>query len=293
MQIDQIKNVSIIGAGHMGQQIALQCAVNGFNVVLQSRKQSSIEQAKVSIDKFCKRLIHLKVIQAKDQKEIVSRIEFSTDVKSATSNVDILVECIVEDLERKRDLFQQLEKLCPEKTIFCTNSSAIVPSKIADVFKDPQRFIAVHFHTYVWEMSFVDIMPHPQTDLGVVELIKKFAIKIKQIPILMEKESPGYIFTAMLSSLNNTAIKLAREGVATVNEIDKSWRAAMKMPVGPFGIMDYIGIDTLRDVCQYWGSENNDEEVLKNADFLNEMVDKGNLGMKSGKGFYDYSKMNG
>ncbi len=108
----------------------------------------------------------------------------------------------------------------------------------------------------------------------------------------MAKESPGYIFIALLSSLNTTAIKLAREGVATVAEIDKSWRAAMKMPVGPFGMMDYIGLDTLRDVCQYWGEENDDSDALKNADFLNEFVSDGNLGIKSGKGFYDYSKGN-
>ncbi|TDR78532.1 3-hydroxyacyl-CoA dehydrogenase [Photobacterium lutimaris] len=283
-------NITCIGAGHMGQQIALQCAVNGFNVSLFSRKKEGLGKAKSSIQAFCLRLVHLKIIEQNQINEIVQRINFTTDLIEATSDSDILIECVVEDLEIKRKLFKQLESICPEKTIFCTNTSAIVPSKIASVFNTPGRFIAVHFHTYVWEMNFVDIMPHPQTDPETLKVIKQFVIKIKQIPIVMSKESAGYIFTALLSSLNNTAIKLAREGVASVGEIDKSWRAAMKMPMGPFGIMDYIGLDTLRDICQYWGEERNDSEALKNADYLNEFVSEGNLGIKSGKGFYDYTK---
>lgn len=283
---------TIIGTGHMGQQIALQCAVNGLQVCMCSRKEQSISKAKTAIEQFIKRLIHIKLLKTGQVQEVLNRITYTTDIKKAVTDADIIIECIVEDLQIKQDLFKNIEPFCGENTLLCTNSSAIVPSRLASVLKHPKRFIAIHFHTYVWEMNFVDIMPHPTTDQNTIEQVKKFAVKIKQIPIVLKKESPGYIFTALLSSLNNMALKLVRDNVADVAEIDKAWRAAMKMPIGPFGIMDYIGLDTLRDVCLYWGNENNDEDVLQNAEYLSKLVEEGKLGVKSGNGFYNYSKAN-
>ena len=284
------KKICCVGAGNMGQQIALQCAMNGFEVQLYSRKKSSLENASSKIKGFTQKLISLNLLKENDIKTVLERINYTDDSVAAAADAYILIESIPENLEAKRSVFKLFEPLCPADTIMATNSSSIIPSKIADVLKLPEKFLALHFHTYVWEMNIVDIMPHPTTNKKTVDQTKLFALSIKQVPILMKKESPGFIFTALLSSLNNTSLSLVREDVATHNEIDKAWRAAMKMPIGPFAIMDYIGLDTLKDVCTYWAETTGDEEVLKNVDFLNTYVEKGHLGIKSGKGFYNYTK---
>ncbi len=178
MKNRNLKKITCIGTGHMGQQIALQCALNGFNVSLFSRKTTSLEKAKSSIQKFCLRLIQLNIIKQDQVADVVAKIEFTNDLNAAVVNTDVLIECVVEDLEVRRTLFRKLEEVCPKDTIFCTNTSAIIPSKIADVLKNPERFMSVHFHTYVWEMSFVGIMPYPGTDPEISAFVKRFVIKI-------------------------------------------------------------------------------------------------------------------
>jgi 3-hydroxybutyryl-CoA dehydrogenase len=173
--------------------------------------------------------------------------------------------------------------------VFTTNTSSLLPSKIARDVGRPERFCAFHFHQPVWQANVVDIMPHPGTGTDVVDLLEGLAVRINQVPIALKKESAGYVFNAMLHVVLSAAMQLHAEDVAAVEDVDRAWMGVTKMPIGPFGILDLVGIDLANDVVS---------EKTKLAAFLPRVrrirgmlqtkVDAGELGAKSGKGFYEY-----
>lgn len=151
----------------------------------------------------------------------------------------------------------------------------------------PAQFVAFHFHD-VRVTNMVDIMPHPGTAPETVDLVKAFAEKIGQIAIVLEKENHGYVFNTMLMDWMKTAQTLASRGVAAIEDIDRAWMGIMHAPVGPFGIMDSIGLDTALKITEYWAGVPDDPQARMNADFLRTRVDAGKVGVKSGCGFYEY-----
>jgi 3-hydroxybutyryl-CoA dehydrogenase len=188
----------------------------------------------------------------------------------------------------KSNVFAQFNQLCPTRTVFTTNTSSFVPSMFAEASGRPGQFAALHFHHEVWVSNVVDIMPHPGTAQETVDLLRAFAGRIGQIPIVSQKENHGYVFNAMLNALNDAALTLAANGVAKVEDVDRAWMGVMKMPIGPFGILDGVGLDTAWDITQHWATVLGDPQLQKNADFLKQYIDQGYLGAKSGRGFYTY-----
>jgi 3-hydroxybutyryl-CoA dehydrogenase len=178
-------------------------------------------------------------------------------------------------------------KLCPERTIFTTNTSTLVPSMFAEATGRPEKFAAFHFHD-VRTSKIVDIMPHPGTYPETTKLIHDLAEKMKQIPILISRENEGYVFNTMLSSLFNTALTLAEQKVASIEDIDRSWMGVMHTFIGPFGVMDQVGLNTVWTVTEYQAKRRNDPQLKANADFVKRYVDEGLLGAKTRKGFYSY-----
>ncbi|MDQ1330735.1 MAG: 3-hydroxybutyryl-CoA dehydrogenase, partial [Thermodesulfobacteriota bacterium] len=164
---------------------------------------------------------------------------------------------------------------------------SLLPSMIAKATGRPDKFAAFHFHD-VRVTSIVDIMPHPGTSEETVGLIKSFAERIGQVPIMLRRENSGYVFNAMFMELLSAAQTLAANNVAGVEDIDRSWMGVMHAMVGPFGMMDSIGLDTAWKVTDYWANMTGEPQALANAAFLKQYVDKGLLGVKSGKGFYSY-----
>jgi 3-hydroxybutyryl-CoA dehydrogenase len=152
----------------------------------------------------------------------------------------------------------------------------------------PAQFSALHFHQIVWVNNVVDVAAHPGTSQETLSLIRTFAKRIGQVPIVLKKESPFYLFNAMLRALCDEAIKLALNNVASVEDIDRAWIGITKMPFGPFGILDTIGLDLAWEVESYWGKILDSSQMQKNAEFIKDYVDKGHLGVKSGQGFYTY-----
>jgi 3-hydroxybutyryl-CoA dehydrogenase len=152
----------------------------------------------------------------------------------------------------------------------------------------PAQFAALHFHSLVWNSNVVDIMPHPGTSPETVAAITAFARQIGQIPIVLRKENHGYVFNAMFNELNTAALSLAANGVASIEDVDRAWMGVMKMPIGPFGWLDGIGLNTVWDITQYWATATGDAQLQANADFLKPYVDRNWLGVKTGRGFYTY-----
>ncbi len=187
----------------------------------------------------------------------------------------------------KGKVFAQFNKLCPERTIFTTNTSYLVPSMFAEASGRPEKLAALHFHD-LRASNVVDVMPHPGTAPEVTSLVQDFAKSIGLIVIMLHKENNGYVFNAMISNLFFSAMTLASKKVSSIEDIDRAWMGITHMPIGPFGLMDQIGLKTVWTITEYWAKMAGDKGAQKNADFLKQYVDKGELGYKTNKGFYSY-----
>jgi 3-hydroxybutyryl-CoA dehydrogenase len=289
VELKDIKKILVIGAGTMGQQIAFQCAAHDYSVTLYAISNNAVEWARQRLSGYADGLVADGHLDRKLAENALCNIVTTTNPAEAAADADLLSESVPEDPVIKREVFTQFNKLCPSRTIFTTNASMLIPSLLAHATGRPDRFVAFHFHQPAWVGNVVDIMPHPGTSAEVVALVRDFARSINQIPMVLKKESYGYVFNSMYSGLNSAAISLAANGVAEIEEIDRSWMGIMKMPIGPLGMLDMVGLDTVWSVTKYWGDTLNDTQTLKNAYYLkNEYVDNGWLGVKSGRGFYTY-----
>lgn len=287
MKVNDIKKVLIIGAGNMGQQISVPCAANGFDVILYDIKEEMLTIAIDRIGKLFRTQVKNKVMTQEVADAAIMRISTSTDLEAAGKDADIISESIPEDPKLKGEIFSKLNAICPEHTIFTTNTSTLLPSMIAAATGRPEKFAALHFHD-VRVTTIVDVMPHPGTDEETTKVVYDFAVAIGQVPILVNKENPGYVFNFMLVQLFNSAQTLASNEIASVEDVDRSFMGVMKTAYGPFGMMDSVGIDTVYKITSYWAKALNDPQLLKNADFLKTYVDRGDLGNKTKKGFYTY-----
>jgi 3-hydroxybutyryl-CoA dehydrogenase len=287
MNIDEIKQVLIVGSGNMGQQIGFQCAVSGYGVILYDIAQNLLDKAMDRIAKLAKTYIAAGRLNDQSAEVALSRIRTTADAEDAGKYADFVSESVPEDPALKGKVFAQFNEICPEHTIFTTNTSSLIPSMFADATGRPDRFAAFHFHDVRFN-NIVDIMPHQRTSAETVELIKAFAERIGQVAIVLHKENFGYVFNAMLMELLKSAQSLAANNVASVEDIDRAWMGVMHTTIGPFGIMDSIGIDTAWKVTDYWANVLKEPQAFANAAFLRKYVDEGRVGVKAGKGFYSY-----
>ncbi|MFH0998896.1 MAG: 3-hydroxyacyl-CoA dehydrogenase [Pseudomonadota bacterium] len=287
MKIDDIRNILIIGAGTMGQQIAFQCAVSGYEVVLFDIEPALLENSVKRIAKLAGSFRNSGRLTAEEGEAALKRIRCSSDPEDAAKEADFISESVPEDPALKAKVFSQFNLLCPVHAIFTTNTSTLIPSMFAEATGRPDRFAAFHFHD-IRVSNIVDIMPHAGTSAETLALIQAFAARIGQVAILLKKENYGYVFNAMLTEVFKAAQTLAAGGVAGVEDIDRAWMGIMHTPVGPFGMMDSIGLDTVWKVTDYWAKILKDPQTLANAAFMKGYVDEGRLGAKCGKGFYRY-----
>jgi 3-hydroxybutyryl-CoA dehydrogenase len=188
-------------------------------------------------------------------------------------------------VEIKQKVWTQFGVIAPEKTIFTTNTSYLLPSMFASFSGRPHRFCALHFHD-VFYSRVVDIMPNLETDPGLIPILEKFGKSLNQVPVLVKKENHGYIFNSMLMAFVGAAGKLLTNDVANIADIDKSWMVNFHMPMGPFGILDSVGLDTAWHVTRNMP----DKASQAFAALLKTYIDAGKLGEKSGEGFYSYPK---
>lgn len=288
MKIDEVRRVLIVGAGTMGQQIALQCAMRGYEVVLHDNDPSALERGMQLIRGYAEEFVAAGPLGSGGRDRALDAISPITDVAEVAGEVDLVSESVPEDPVLKGQVFARLHGLCPERTVFTTNASSLVPSMFAAQTGRPDRFAALHFHQPVWSSNVVDVMPHPGTSAETVELLVAFARRIGQIPIRLKKEHHGYVLNAMLSAVNREALTLTANGVVALEEVDRAWMGVMKMPIGPFGIMDLVGLDTVWGITDLWARTLGDPQLRANADFVQPYVDRGELGVKTGRGFYSY-----
>lgn len=289
MNVNDIKKVLLLGAGTMGQQISVPMSLAGFDVVIYDINEEMFPKAMRRIPKIMSGMVLWKKITQEQADEAMKRITTTSDPEIAAKEADIIIESVPEKPDLKIKIFSQFNQLCPERTIFTTNTSTLLPSWIAAGTGRPEKFLAFHFHD-VSLTNVVDIMPHPGTSKETIELVKQFAEKAGQLPIMLKKESSGYVFNFMLGALFHAAETLATKDIASIEDIDRAWMGVTHMLQGPFGMMDGIGLDTILSVNEYWAAKFKDPQWIKNAEFIKTYVEKGHLGMKTKKGFYEYPK---
>lgn len=283
--ISDIKKVLILGNGTLGLRIGLQTAISGFETTIYDIDEETFRVAEKIQASILKNLVERNIISSVEAELAKKRIIFTTDAAAAAANADFISESVVEDLGVKKKVWSQFAKLSPPHTVFTTNTSYLMPSQFATETGRPELFCAFHFHD-VFFANVVDIMPHPATAQWVIDLLMEMGKKLNQTPVFVKKESPGYIFNAMLVALIGAAGALVTYDIASIEDVDRSWMGNFKMDRGPFGILDVIGLETVWHITNAMP----DTKSKKFAALLKTYVDAGKLGVKTGQGFYKYPK---
>ena len=283
-----IDNVSVLGTGVLGSQIAYQTAYSGFEVTAYDINDEILETARKRFEGLAARY-EQEVKGASDggARAALARIRYSSSLADAVRDADLVIESAPELPAVKRELYAKLGPLAPEKTIFATNSSTLLPSDLAPATGRPDRFLALHFANEIWSHNIAEIMGHPGTDPAVYETVVDFARRIGMEPIKIRKEQSGYVVNSLLVPFLQAAQSLVVNGVADPETIDKTWRIATGAPTGPLQLLDIIGLTTA-----YHIAASGDGESQANARYLKQhYIDQGKLGRASGEGFYKYDTL--
>jgi 3-hydroxybutyryl-CoA dehydrogenase len=289
MKVEDLRCVFVVGAGTMGRQIALQCAMHGYDVIVYDVSPTALQTARTSIEAHAAQLVGRERLSVEEAEATLARISFTVNASEA-AKADLLSESVPEDPTLKARVFGQFNAICPPRAIFTTDTSTLVPSMYADATGRPAKFAAFHFYQPVWDSNLVDVMPHPGTSPETVQLLEAFARRIGQVPLVFNKEHPEYVVNAILGAINATALNLVfRDEIASVEDVDRSVMIVLKMSMGPFGSLDAVGLDTVWHITQTKAQLTGDSELQAGADRLKrDYIDKGWLGVKSGRGFYAY-----
>lgn len=281
-----MQQVTVLGTGVLGSQIIFQAAYSGKDVV-------AYDISNEIIAKLPARWEQLKPLYLRDLPDAtpekldaaVSRIRATSDLADAVADADIVIEAVPERLDIKRDTWQKVSAAAPEKTVFATNSSTLLPSDIVTAVDRPSKFLALHFANEIWRNNTGEVMAQDQTDPEIFEQVAVFAEEIGMVAIRVKKEQPGYVLNSLLVPLLDAASDLWVRGVADIETIDLTWRKATGAPLGPFQIFDVVGMMTPYNL-------NKDSANPVKREFAErikaEYIDRGRLGVASGRGFYEY-----
>jgi 3-hydroxybutyryl-CoA dehydrogenase len=285
----KITNVTIVGGGVLGSQIAWQVAFNGFNVNVYDRSEQGLETCKAFHKAYASLFQEQRGATEEDITSTYSRLAYTTDLAGAVKDADLISESIPENIAIKSAFYKELASVAPERTIFTTNTSTLLPSQFASDTGRPEKFLALHFANGIWDNNIGEVMGHDDTDSEIFEVVIEFAKDIGMVPIPIHKEQNGYVFNSLLSPWLSAAADLVVNDVADPQSIDKTWMIGTGAAMGPFGWLDIIGMETNYNISKYWAELLNDEAGMIRAEFIKKnYIDKGKLGVKSGEGFYQY-----
>lgn len=281
-----LHNITVLGSGVLGSQIAYQAAFHGFDVVSYDVSDEALAAAAQRFDALGPKYIaDLDGASEADTTAARARIRLSTDLADAVSDADLVIEAVPERMDIKRDTYAKLAEFAPEKTIFATNSSTLLPSDMKDFTGRPDRFLALHYANQVWLHNTAEIMGTADTSSASFDAVVDFARRSGMEPIPMHKEKAGYVLNSMLVPLLDAAGKLLAGGYADAETIDKTWRIGTGAPFGPFQIFDVVGLNTAYHIS----AANPDPEMQAFAALLKrDYIDQGKLGTGTGEGFYRY-----
>lgn len=281
-----IQHIAVVGGGTMGNGIAHVASQNGYRTTLIDINQAVLEKAKATIDKNLGRLVTKEKLTAEQHQQTLARLTFATDLASAVSDADLIVEAVNESVDLKNKIFKILDESAPAHAILASNTSSISITKIANATKRPEQVIGMHFFNPVPLMKLVEVVKGYKTSDDVAETIRDLSVKLGKDPVLVN-DYPGFVSNRVLMPMINEAIYCVYEGVATPEAVDSVMKLGMAHPMGPLRLADFIGLDVCLAILNvlYDGFK---DPKYRPCPLLVQMVDAGVLGDKSGAGFYKY-----
>jgi len=289
----KVKKVAVIGAGIMGSGIALSCAFGGYRVSVRDVSEEVIEQAFRKMTSAAKTLVEADILAEKKAELNLKNIKGTMDMAEAVTDADLVIEAVPEKIELKKRVLKELDELCSTRTIFASNTSTFQITEMAKATKRPGKIVGTHWMNPPYLLPLVEVIRGDKTSDETVNTVKLFLTSLGKKPILC-KDTPGFIVNRMQSALLVEAISLAEQGIATMEDIDMTWTQHLGLRychIGPFEAMDLFGLDT--ELSQYsYLHEMLGETKFQPPDLLKRKVKNGELGLKTGKGFYDYTGKN-
>ncbi|MHA2172103.1 MAG: 3-hydroxyacyl-CoA dehydrogenase family protein, partial [Candidatus Kariarchaeaceae archaeon] len=282
-----VKKICVLGAGLMGNGIAQVCAQAGFQVAMRDIEDRFVENGLSMINKNLGRAVKKEKITQDQMDEILQRITGLTDLKEAIKDADVVIEAIIENRDLKRQVYAELDGLCGPDVIFASNTSSISITDMASATKRPDKFIGMHFFNPVPVMRLVEIIKGYETSDETYKFIDELSKKLGKETVLVN-EAPGFAVNRLLLPFFLEAIFTLQEGVTTVDDMDKAITLGLNHPMGPFTLLDFVGLDTTLFIADYFVSEFQDSKY-RVPTLLRKMVRANHLGRKTGIGFYDYS----
>lgn len=282
-----MKTIGVLGSGTMGAGIMQVCAMAGYNVVQRSRRQTSVDGGRATVEKNLSKLVAKEKISQEDMDAAMARITGSTDI-SIIKEADFVIEAATEDMEAKKALFKELDELCKPEAIIATNTSALSITEIAAATNRPDKIIGMHFFNPVPMMKLVEVVKGLATSEETREAVLALCADLNKTPVDVE-EAPGFVVNRILIPMINEAVGILADGVADAEGIDTAMKLGANHPMGPLALGDLIGLDVCLAIMETLYTEFGDTKYRPHP-LLKKMVRANKLGRKTGVGFFDYSK---
>jgi 3-hydroxybutyryl-CoA dehydrogenase len=287
--VSQVETIAVIGAGIMGRGIAHAAALGGYRTILEDILPAALRRAESEIRANLDRAVELGKVAAKDADAAIGRLEYAGSVDQAARQADLVIEAVPEELESKIEIFTLLDKICRPTTILASNTSSLSLTEIASVTYRAKKIVGMHFFNPVHKMKLLEIVRALETDDDTLHAAVEVGHRMgKEVVVI--RESPGFVTSRINAMIGNEAFYMLQEGVASAQDIDKALKLGLNHPMGPFELVDLIGLDTRLHILEYLHKTLG--EKFRPAPLLVQYVKAGRLGRKSGRGVFEYPEAN-
>jgi 3-hydroxybutyryl-CoA dehydrogenase len=286
--VPELKTIAVIGAGTMGRGIAHAAALGGYRTILEDILPNALRRAESEIRANLDKAVELGKVTAKDADVAFSRLEYAGSVDEAARQADLVIEAVPEELESKIEIFTLLDKICRPTTILASNTSSLSLTEIASVTYRAPKIVGMHFFNPVHKMKLLEIVKALETDEDTLNAAVEVGRRMgKEVVVI--RESPGFITSRINAMIGNEAFYMLQEGIASAEDIDKALKLGLNHPMGPFELVDLVGLDTRLHILEYLHKTLG--EKFRPAPLLVQYVKAGRLGRKSGRGVFEYPEV--